>query len=137
MLDLYNYKSTILKVVDGDTFKIKLDLGFRFSHQTELRLLRIDTPEVKKYPGRYKYDEEIAIGKQISDWVRTRIEGREVELQTQLDENDKYGRVLAEVFYEQENGKWVNLNQEMLDLGFDKQIIQEKLESSTTIEIPA
>lgn len=136
MLDLYNYRATILEVTDGDTFKIKVDLGFRFTHEMELRMLRIDTPEVKHYPGRYKYDEEITIGKKIGQWVRNRIEGKEVEIKTQLDEDDKYGRLLAEVFYQDEDGQWIHLNQQMIDLGFDKKIIQEKLESSTTIEIP-
>ncbi|MFE4029181.1 thermonuclease family protein [Priestia sp. YIM B13551] len=136
MLDLYNYKATVIEVKDGDTYVISVDLGFRFIHEMELRMLRIDTPETKRYPGRFKYDEEIPIGKQIGQWVRNRILGKEVEIKTQLDESDKYGRVLAELYYEVD-GQWINLNQQMLDLGFDKKNIQEKLESSTTIEIPA
>lgn len=136
MLDLFNYKATVLDVGDGDTYTISVELGFRIKHEMELRMLGIDTPEVKRYPGRYKYDEEIIIGKQIAEWVRKRILGKEVLIKTTLDKDDKYGRLLADVFYEVD-GQWIHLNQQMIDLGFDKKNIQEKLESSTTIEIPA
>lgn len=136
MLDLYNYKAKVLEVNDGDTYTVSVSVGFRIYPEMEVRILGIDTPETKRYKGRYKFEEEIAIGKQIAKWVSKRILGKEVLLKTHLDRNDVYGRLLADVYY-QVDGEWIHLNQQMLDLGFDKKNIQEKLESSTTIEIPA
>ena len=133
---LYTYKAKVLEVKDGDTYTVTVDVGFRINHEMELRMFTIDTPETKHYPGRYIYDEEIQLGKEIGKWVRKRIEGKDVILKTHLDDKDKYGRLLADVYYEVD-GELVHLNQQMLDLGFDKKIIQEKLASSTTIEIPA
>ena len=131
----YNYTAEVLEVNDGDTYTVRVNLGMRIYPETEIRMLGIDTPETKKYKGRYRFAEEIDIGKKIAKWVRNRILGKQVRLKTHLDEDDKYGRLLAEIEYEV-NGQWVNLNQQMLSLGFDKKTIQEKLESSTTIEIP-
>ncbi|UOE58096.1 thermonuclease family protein [Cytobacillus oceanisediminis] len=136
MFELYEYKATALKITDGDTYTLKVDCGFRIFPEMEMRLLGIDTPEVKKYAGRYIYEEEIEIGKQIALWVSNRILNQPLMIKTQLDKEDPYGRLLADVYY-QENGIWVNLTERMLELGFDKKTIQEKLASSTTIEIPA
>ena len=132
----YNYTAEVLEVGDGDTYTLRINLGLFIYPVRSIRLLGIDTPEVKKYKGRYKYPEEIEIGKQITEWVRNRIEGKKVRIYTQLDEADVYGRLLGDIEYEY-NGEWIHLNQQMLDLGFDKTVVQEKLESSTTIEIPA
>lgn len=132
----YNYTAEVLSVKDGDTYIVLMDLGVSIYHKSEIRLLGIDTPETKKYKGRYKFPEEITIGKKITQWVINRIQGKIVQLETHLDEDDVYGRLLADLEYE-EDGKWIHLNEQMLQLGFDKKTIQEKLESSTTIEIPA
>lgn len=132
----YNYTAEVLEVGDGDTYTLRVDLGLHMFTVRTIRLLGIDTPEVKKYKGRYKYPEEIIIGKQITEWVRKRIEGKTVRIWTQLDEDDVYGRLLGDIEYEVD-GEWIHLNQQMLALGFDKTVVQEKLESSTTIEIPA
>ena len=133
--NLYVYQATALRVNDGDTYTLRVDCGFRIHLDMEIRLLGIDTPEVKRYSGRYKFEEEIPIGKRIGQWVSNRILNKPLFVKTQKDDTDNYGRMLAEVFY-QENGEWVNLTERMLELGYDKKSIQEKLESSTTIEIP-
>ncbi|MEK1829088.1 thermonuclease family protein [Priestia megaterium] len=107
---LYTYKAKVLEVKDGDTYTVTVDVGFRINHEMELRMFTIDTPETKHYPGRYIYDEEIQLGKEIGEWVRKRIEGKEVILKTHLDDTDKYGRLLADVYYEVD-GELVHLNQ--------------------------
>lgn len=132
----YDYKAEVIGVHDGDTYTLKMDLGFKIFHEIKVRMLGIDTPEVRAISGRYKFKEEITLGKQIGAWVSNRILGKTVEVKTYKDDTDVYGRYLIDLFYEVD-GQMVHLNQQMLDLGFDKTIIQEKLESSTTIEISA
>jgi len=45
---MYQYKCTILEVVDGDTVKVDIDAGFNICIKNlNIRLLGIDTPESK------------------------------------------------------------------------------------------
>lgn len=134
--NLYVYKAKGVRVTDGDTFTLSIDLGFNIFSHMNVRLLEIDTPEVKRYAGRYLYEEEIEIGKEIEKWVEARILTYPLLVKTEIDKSDVYGRILAHVQY-LKDGEWVDLRNEMLTLGFDKKTIQEKLASSTTIEIPA
>ena len=56
---MHTYKCTILKVIDGDTVDVDIDLGFGvWMRKERIRILGIDTPEsrinIKKYPKRAK-----------------------------------------------------------------------------------
>ena len=42
---MYNYRATVLKVVDGDTVDLLIDLGFNISIKVMGRLAYVDTPE--------------------------------------------------------------------------------------------
>ena len=43
---MYEYRATILKVVDGDTVDVDIDLGFGIWQRNErVRIMGIDTPE--------------------------------------------------------------------------------------------
>ena len=44
---MYEYKMIRHTIVDGDTVHATLDLGFGIEYNTTLRLLGIDTPEVR------------------------------------------------------------------------------------------
>lgn len=41
----YEYLATALRLIDGDTFEVRVDLGFRAFIQTPLRLLGVNAPE--------------------------------------------------------------------------------------------
>jgi endonuclease YncB( thermonuclease family) len=45
MQDPYYYRASLLRVVDGDTIDVDLDLGFNLRARHRLRLLDVDTPE--------------------------------------------------------------------------------------------
>lgn len=90
---MYEYRCTIIKIVDGDTVDVDIDLGFNiWVHNERIRFFGIDTPEsrtsdkVEKIFGNYakKYVEKIMpVGsKQI--------------LKTMKDEGGKYGRILGD-----------------------------------------
>ena len=72
----------VTRVIDGDT--IIIDGGYR------VRYIGIDTPEV--------YPVVEAFG--IEAWQANRrlVEGREVRLQSDVSETDKYGRLLRYVY---------------------------------------
>ena len=43
---MYEYKCKILRVVDGDTVDVDIDLGFGvWMHKERVRMMGIDTPE--------------------------------------------------------------------------------------------
>ena len=42
---MYEYRAIIMRIVDGDTFWAKVDLGFNLSAQLDFRILGIDAPE--------------------------------------------------------------------------------------------
>ena len=43
--------ATVVRVVDGDTVRLKLDLGWHLELATNCRILGIDAPEVTSAPG--------------------------------------------------------------------------------------
>lgn len=109
----YIYRVTILKILDGDTFDVNIDLGFRAHLEERVRLAAIDAPPLGEDGGREAFEyvrEQMAKAKTVV--VRT---GKE----------DKHGRYVMHVFYSLEEdttkervfqtGRW--LNQELLNLG--------------------
>ena len=74
--------ATVTRVVDGDT--IIIDTGQR------VRYIGIDTPEV--------YPQKEALGMEAWQANRQLVEGKEVRLEQDVSETDKYGRLLCYVF---------------------------------------
>jgi micrococcal nuclease len=109
--NLYLYKAKIVSVYDGDTCRADIDLGLNtWIHNEKLRLLRINAPEIR--------GEERQAGLSARDFLRELISGKEVIIQTVKDRKGKYGRYLAEIWVEQEEGIWVNVNDLMVTDGF-------------------
>ena len=92
---MYEYKAEVVKVVDGDTIDVKIDLGFSISIQQRLRLARINAPE-----SRTRHPIEKAAGKAATDFLKgfLMVNHNYLIVRTQLDKRGKFGRVLAEVF---------------------------------------
>jgi len=88
----YQYKAEVRRVVDGDTFDILIDLGFDTYRHGRVRLYGINTPE-----SRTKNLEEKKMGlaaKEFTDqWIKKA--NSKVKIETILDKNEKYGRILA------------------------------------------
>jgi len=100
----YRYKAIVGRVYDGDTITVDIDLGFNiWWREVSLRLYGIDTPEIR--------GEERESGLLSRQFVLDRLPiGCEVVIETFKDKKEKYGRYLANVFYD--GGK--NLNLELL-----------------------
>jgi micrococcal nuclease len=100
-LHMYVYQAVVVRVYDGDTITVRIDLGFGVSKIETLRLFGIDTPEVR--------GDEREAGLKSRDWLRTLILNKEIIVKTYKDKKGKYGRYLADIFIEQETGP-VNIN---------------------------
>lgn len=93
-VQLYTYRAKITDVYDGDTFTADIDLGMGiYMHGVKIRLLNVDTPEIR--------GDERERGLEVRDHVRELILGKEVVIQTQQDKTGKYGRLLAEVYIDE------------------------------------
>jgi len=104
---MHEYKAKVTKIVDGDTIKCDIDLGFDtiLSNQT-IRLFGIDTPESRTRDKEEKYYGNIS--KQfLNDYCP---KGSWIILKTHLDKKGKFGRILGELIVNK-----VNLNQQMIE----------------------
>ena len=107
---MYEYKCEVKRVVDGDTMDVILDLGFDVLHSVRVRLAGIDTPE-----SRTRDLDEKARGKLSKAYLKESIKGKKVVLKTRLkDSRGKFGRVIAEVWAEFEEGSLRNVNELMI-----------------------
>jgi micrococcal nuclease len=94
LINPYWYKGKVIKVVDGDTVDMMVDLGFDIHHKIRVRLYGVNTPE-----SRTKDLEEKALGLKAKDFTKDWCDRhQEVFILTVKDKNEKYGRVLAELY---------------------------------------
>ena len=107
---MYEYSCQVKRVVDGDTMDVVLDLGFDILHKCRVRLFGIDTPE-----SRTRNLDEKARGLLSKAFLKESIKGKKVVLKTKLkDSRGKFGRVIAEVWAELEEGSLRNINDLMI-----------------------
>jgi len=93
---MYEYKATLLKVIDADTIDVSIDLGFDISISQRVRLLGINTAE-----------KNTALGIESAGFVRNLIPtGTKLILQSEKDKKEKFGRYLARVILD--NGTCLN-----------------------------
>lgn len=95
----------VTKVVDGDTIVID-------GNQT-VRFIGIDTPETKD-PRRPVG----CFGKEASNKTKELLSGKEVILQKDISETDKYNRLLRYVYLPLENGQILFVNDYLIREGF-------------------
>lgn len=90
---LYLYKVTLVKVVDGDTVDLNIDLGFNLKQQLRFRLYGINTPEKKLSTYQAGVDAELFLSKLISPASQS----GDLFGFTLKDGADKYGRYLVKL----------------------------------------
>ncbi|MFZ9242601.1 MAG: thermonuclease family protein [Sediminibacterium sp.] len=108
---MYIYRvKQVLKVVDGDTIDVDIDLGFNISYTQRVRLAGIDTPESRTTD---KYEKKL--GMESKEWLKNALShGKEIVIKTEKpDSSEKYGRILGWLFVDD-----VNLNLAMIDQGY-------------------
>lgn len=93
---MYEYKATVVKIVDGDTVDVDIDLGFGIIMTDErVRIMGIDTPE-----SRTRDKVEKVFGLASKERVKELLSG-DIILKTQIARNGedmkgKYGRILGD-----------------------------------------
>lgn len=110
---MYTYRvKTLIKVVDGDTIDVDIDLGFDISLTKRVRLAGVDTPE-----SRTTDVDEKVLGLECKEWLKKQLTGvTDIVIRTELpDSTEKYGRILGKLFV---NGDSVSLNERMVEYGY-------------------
>jgi len=99
---MYEYKCKILRVVDGDTVDVDIDLGFGvWMHKERVRMMGIDTPE-----SRTRDKVEKAFGLASKDRLKELLPiGSIGVLKTEIDRSGedkkgKFGRILGDFIIE-------------------------------------
>ena len=96
---MYEYPCKIVKVIDGDTVDVDIDLGFGvWLKKQRIRLYGIDTPE-----SRTSDKEEKVYGLMAKGFVLNHLPLESMHvLRTRKDGEGKYGRILGEFIYNYE-----------------------------------
>jgi micrococcal nuclease len=107
---MFEYSCNIVRVVDGDTVDVDIDLGFGvWMKNQRIRLYGIDTPESRTRDLREKF-----YGKYAASYLSERI-GDKCVLRTKKDKAGKYGRILGEfIAYDEFSDSWKSVNEMMV-----------------------
>jgi len=100
---MYEYNCRVVKVIDGDTVDVDIDLGFDvWLKKQRIRLFGVDTPE-----SRTRDLEEKKYGIRAKNFVKGRLPiGSRQVLRTKLDDSrGKFGRILGEFVIENNSHK--------------------------------
>ncbi|ERM90912.1 hypothetical protein O163_13335 [Caldanaerobacter subterraneus subsp. yonseiensis KB-1] len=79
-------KARVTKVVDGDTIYVRFENG----REEKVRFIGVDTPESTMKNEPY--------GKEAATYTKSRLYGKDVWLELDARERDKYGRLLAYIW---------------------------------------
>ena len=92
---MYEYRCTVVKIIDGDTVDVDIDLGFGVWLKKErIRLYGIDTPE-----SRTRDLEEKKYGRAAKEFITQMLDDEGgVVLKTHKDAEGKFGRILGELW---------------------------------------
>ena len=113
----YNFRVTeIVKVLDGDTIDVLIDLGFDLFKKERVRIAGVDTPE-----KRTRDPEEKELGIDATNWLKEKLDSTiagddELTIRTELVGGvGKYGRLLGWLYV---GDSELSLNEQMITEGY-------------------
>jgi micrococcal nuclease len=110
------YSGTLVKVIDGDTADIMVDLGFKIHHKIRVRLYGVNTPE-----SRTKDLAEKQMGLKAKEFTQNWLDRhKKFTVHTVAGKNDKYGRILAMIYSDDEvkSNSVACLNEDIVESGY-------------------
>lgn len=87
----YIYNATLIKVIDGDTLELDVDLGFHITVRERFRLYGIDTPEKNSHDPSIR-QKGIEATRRLTELCADK------RITVETFKQDKYGRYLASVY---------------------------------------
>ena len=106
---MYTYKiKEVIKVIDGDTLDVLIDLGFSISIKSRIRLAGINAPETRTLDLNEK-----SKGLDAKSWLEEELKNQEIIIKTVKEE--KYGRMLGYLYTKNHS---LTINERMILEGF-------------------
>ena len=122
---MFEYQCKIVRVIDGDTTDVDIDLGFGvWLKKQRIRFYGVDTPE-----SRTSDKEEKVYGMMAKEFVQHRLPlGSTQVLRTHKDGVGKYGRILGEFVVDDTtlNQLLINTHNAVAYFGQSKDAIEEE-----------
>jgi micrococcal nuclease len=132
-MEPFCYNATVVRIVDGDTIRLDIDLGFDIVLKNQsVRLYKVDTPECRTRDLKEK-----AAGLLAKEVVQNLIAvGERVFIRTKLDTKGKFGRLLGTIITTDN----ININEHLIDnnyaveyYGQSKKEVQSKHDDNYSI----
>ena len=105
---MFEYYAKVLKIVDGDTIDVMVDLGMGVHRKERLRFSRINAWETR---GEHKAKGKLAKAR-VAELIPV---GEKIIVKTEKDKRGKFGRYLAEIIIL--DADQTNLNDLLLNEG--------------------
>lgn len=104
---MFDYNAELISIVDGDTLKLSIDLGFHLRLNGTFRLARINAPELLTLSG---VEAKAFVVSTLSDLKQCKV---------YTERSEKYGRWLCEFLFitNSEPTRWRNLSDLLLESG--------------------
>jgi|TARA_R100001530_G_scaffold92574_1_gene64253 micrococcal nuclease len=113
---MYEYRCSLVKVIDGDTIDVCIDLGFKVTLSNErVRLSGIDTPE-----SRTRNLEEKKLGLAAKARLKELLPKKFV-IRTVKDDKGKFGRILGIPFVDD-----IDICQQLIEEGHAREYSGKK-----------
>lgn len=114
-LTVYTYRGRCIRVVDGDTMDLELDLGFYLRTTLRFRLLGIDAPEMRASdPDERVKAQEATNGLRL---IMSEVPQGDFPLTVSTAKSDSFGRWLARMSFVSALGVAIDVSDEMLKMG--------------------
>jgi micrococcal nuclease len=109
---MYQYEVDVLRVVDGDTIDVMVDLGFDIKTKKRVRLYGINAPET-----RTRDKDEKVRGYESKEFLINFLKNKQEIILNSLDIG-KYGRVVGEIIVDGINANKLRHNTHFVEKNF-------------------
>ncbi len=114
MLDPYIRRAAILRVIDGDTLRLRVDLGWNVFSDHNVRLLRVNAPEMKLATKAAGLASKLFVEGWMTEHALHVPAPTLWPFTIRSEKDDSFGRYLVELSC----GKSHNLSDDLLSSGF-------------------
>jgi endonuclease YncB( thermonuclease family) len=117
---MYEYNANLVKVTDGDTIVVDIDFGFNLRQKKILRLADVDAEELRSSDP-----EKRIMALAAKRFVQEILEDKRITIKTLKTksgrERETFGRIVATVYFTDNEGKGNCLNNLLVSEGFAKE----------------
>lgn len=112
---MYKYNAKVIKIVDGDTVDLEIDLGFKLYTLQRCRLDGIDAPELTS-----KDKDKKELAQKVKKYLIEKLIGKTILVETK--KQGKFGRYLVKIWIYKDIEKLIleekSINQDLIDKGY-------------------